>query len=169
MNKAIVAAAILSAAAVGGCCATQTGTQAINDFPRFQALELGKSTKQQVYKAFGQPHEVVRSARTDQTLWPYFQVTVRINPTSLVPYVGLVTGSKDIDFTKADFAFEPDGTLETTDRERGAKYLNQWVEMANALTPGSRSASVEIEMKAQGLHFDKKAARKAAKWVNAIH
>lgn len=168
MNKAIVAAVIMSTAAVGGC-ATQTGPQAINDFPRFQALELGKTTKQQVYKAFGQPHEVVRSDRTDQTLWRYFQVTARINPTSLIPYVGLVTGGKDIDFTKADFAFEPDGTLETTNRERGAKYLNQWVEMANAMTPSSRSASVEIEMKAQGLQFDKRAARKAAKWVDAIH
>jgi len=167
MTKAIVVAAILTATAVSGC-ATQTGPQTINDFPRFQALELGKTTKQQVYDAFGQPQDVVRSEQNGQTLWRYFQVTARINASSLIPYVGLVTGGKDMDFTKADFAFASDGRLLTTTREQGAKYLNQWVEMANALAPNSLAASVEIEMKAQRLHFDDKAARKAAKWANAI-
>lgn len=87
MTKAIVVAAIMTTTAVSGG-ATQTGPQTINDFPRFQALELGKTTKQQVYEAFGQPQDVISSEQTGQTFWRYFQVTTRINTSSLIPYVG---------------------------------------------------------------------------------
>ncbi len=54
------------------------------------------------------------------------------------------------------------------ERLAGAKYRNQWVGLADAVVPTPYAASVEVEMRASGLVFDKVAARRAAAWADAV-
>lgn len=167
MNKAIVIAALLAFAALGGC-ATHAGPQAIKEVGRLQSLEIGRTTKQQVFQSFGQPHVVVVADPMGGTLWRYFQVDARTNPSGLILYVGLLTGGKDLTFTRADFHFDRDGRLGKIERRAGAKYRNQWVGLVDALVANPYAASVEAEMRAAGLAFDKDGARRAAAWADAV-
>lgn len=167
MNKITVAAMLVAASMLSGC-ATNVGTQAVNDFGRFQALENGKTTKQQVYQSFGQPHVVTKIDQTGETLWRYLQVTSRMNPTTFIPFVGLATGGNDLNYTLADFYFDREDKLEKTQREQRAKYVNQWVGIGDAMTPSRQVAAVEAEMNKYGLAFDKKTARLAASWADAV-
>jgi hypothetical protein len=166
MKIAIAAGLVLAGSALSACTTT-TGPKALNDPGAFQAFEANPTTKREVYAAFGQPHEVTRGA-PDQTVWRYVQVTARTNPSGFIPYVGLVIGGKDLSVTKAEFVFDRDDRLKTNRRQQQAQYLNQWVQLAEALTPSARAADVATEMKAYGLAFDRKAARKAASWADAL-
>ncbi|MDR7230297.1 hypothetical protein J2X45_001378 [Caulobacter sp. BE264] len=167
MNNVLVIAVLLASAMLSGC-ATHAGPQAVNEVSRFQRLEPGHTTKQQVFESFGQPHMAVIADPTGETLWRYFQVNARTNPSGLIPYVGLAIGGKDLTFTQADFHFDCDGKLSKIERLAGAKYRNQWVGLADAVVPNPYAASVEVEMRASGLVFDKVAARRAAAWADAV-
>lgn len=166
MKIAIAVGLVLAGSALSACTTT-TGPKALNELGVFEALEARPTTKREVYAAFGQPHEVTR-AGPGQTVWRYVMVTARTNPSGFIPYVGLVTGGKDLSVTKAQFVFDHDDRLKTSRRQQQVQYLNQWVQLADALTPSARAADVSAEMKAYGLAFDRKAARKAASWVDAL-
>jgi hypothetical protein len=167
MKIAIAVGLVLAGSALSACTTT-TGPKALNDPGAFQAFEVHPPTKREVHAAFGQPHEVTRSG-PDRTVWLYVQITARTNPSGFIPYVGLVTGGKDLSVTKAEFVFDRDDRLTTSRRLQQEKYLNQWVQLADTLTPRARSADVATEMKAYGLAFDRKAARKAASWADAVN
>lgn len=167
MKKAIVIAVLLVSAALGGC-ATHAGPQAINEVAWLQSLETGRATKQQVFQSFGQPYVVVTADPMGGNLWRYLQVDARTNPSGLIPYVGLLTGGRDLTFTRADFRFDRDGKLGKIERRAGAKYRNHWVGLVDAFVATPYAAPVEAEMRAAGLAFDKDAARRAAAWADAV-
>lgn len=167
MKVAIIAALTLAGAALAGCTTT-TGPGALNAPGAIQALEPGKATKLHVYRALGQPHAVIQVASTGATVWRYLHVTARTNPSGLIPYVGLVTGGKDLSINKADFVFGRDDRLERIEHQQRTQYLNQWVHLGEVLTPSRHLDSVGAEMRAYELAFDRKAARKAASWVDIV-
>jgi hypothetical protein len=161
-NIAIIALAAIMLAG----CATNVGTQTINDFARFQGLQVGQTTKVQLFNAFGQPHRVTTIPETNESLWQYYQVTSRMNPSTFIPFVGMATGGNDLNITRADFYFDANGVFLRSQREQRSKYVNQWLGMADALTRDGSVAEVEREMTALGLPFDLREAQIAAGWAD---
>lgn len=166
MKKFWFAAAIVAVAFTTSACATNVGTQTVNDFGRYQQLQNGQTTKLQVHEIFGQPHTVNYVSTTGESIWQYYQVTSRMNPTTFIPFVGLATGGNDLNITRADFFFDANNTLLRTQREQRSKYVNQWVGMADAFTRTGQVAAVEAEMQKYGLSFDKREAQVAAGWAD---
>lgn len=166
MRKFIIAAAIAAAAITTSACATNVGTQSVNDFGRYQQLQNGQTTKVQVHEIFGQPHTVNYVAATGESIWQYYQVTSRMNPTTFIPFVGLATGGNDLDITRADFFFDANDRLLRTQREQRSKYVNQWVGLGDALTRSGQVPAVEAEMQKYSLPFDKKEAQLVAGWAD---
>lgn len=166
MKRVIIAAAIALAGLNAAACATNAGTQTVNDFGRYQQLQNGVTTKAQVHEIFGQPHTVTYIEQTGESLWRYYQVTSRMNPTTFIPFVGLATGGNDLDVTRADFFFDSNDVLLRSQREQRSKYVNQWVGLADAATRSGQVGIVETEMKKYDLPFDKKEAQQAAGWAD---
>ena len=167
MKKIAIAAALAAVALGASACATNVGTQTVNDFGRFQQLENGKTTKVQVHTIFGQPHTVNYIAQTGESVWQYYQVTSRMNPTTFIPFVGLATGGNDLDITRADFFFSSDDVLLRSQREQRSKYQNQWVGLGDALTRSGQVDAVASEMDKYDLPFDRREAQIAASWADA--
>lgn len=155
----------LACLAVGGC-ATNAGTQAVNDFSRFQQVENGQTTKRGLHQIFGQPHRVTYIEQTGESLWQYWQVRSTMNPSTYIPLVGLVTGGNDLDITRADFYFDPNGVLLRSQREQRRRYKNQWLGMADAFTRDGSVADVETEMKQLDIPFNQREAQIAAGWAD---
>ncbi|MDZ4363122.1 hypothetical protein [Brevundimonas sp.] len=160
--RALIIAATLSL----GACATNVGTQSINDFARYQQVEPGVTDKKQLYGVFGQPHRVTYISETGESNWRYYQVTSRMNPTTFIPFVGMVTGGNDLDITRADFYFDSNSVLIRSQREQRSRYVNQWLGMADSMTPDGSVNRVEIEMQLLGLPFDRREAQIAAGWAD---
>lgn len=147
-------------------CATNVGTQSINDFARYQQLEAGQTTKVQLYNIFGQPHRVSNIPETNETQWRYYQVVSRMNPTTYIPILGLATGGNDLDITRADFYFDASGRFIRSQRDQHSKYVNQWLGIADAVTRDGSVDVVEREMTQLGLPFDRREAQIAAGWAD---
>lgn len=166
MNFKLIFCVCIGALALVGC-STNVGSQSINDFTRFQQLENGETDKVGVHEIFGQPHGVYYFEETDESVWNYFQVTSRMNPSTFIPYVGLVTGGNDLDIVRADFYFDQSGVLLRTQREQRSRYVNQWVGMGDALTRTGQVAVIEEEMGRLGLPFDREDAQLMTGWADA--
>lgn len=163
MKVAIVAACV--AVGLAGC-ATNVGTQTINDFGRYQQVQPGQTSKKQLHAIFGQPHVVKSIPETKESVWSYYQVASRMNPTTFIPFVGLATGGNDLDMTRADFYFDVNEVLLKSQREQRSKYVNQWIGLADAMTRSYQVDAVKAEMDRLGLPFDKKEAQIAAGWAD---
>jgi hypothetical protein len=161
-----IAIAGLIAASMLSACATNVGTQTVNDFGRFQQAVAGQTTKTQIHDLFGQPHRVTYIPQSNESLWQYYQVRSTTNPTTFIPFVGMVTGGNDLDITRADFFFDAEGILLRTQREQRTRYKNQWLGMADALTRDGSVAEVEAEMQRLNLPFDRQEAQIAAGWAD---
>ncbi|MNQ92071.1 hypothetical protein D3C85_1074790 [compost metagenome] len=166
MRKFIIVAVIAAAAITTSACATNVGTQTVNDFGRYQQLKNGETSKRGVHDIFGQPHTVNYVPATGETIWQYYQVTSRMNPTTFIPFLGLATGGNDLDITRADFFFDSKDVLLRTQREQRSKYVNQWVGLGDAMTPSGQVQAVETEMQKYDLPFDRKEAQIAAGWAD---
>lgn len=164
--KALWIAACAVATLSAGGCATNVGTQTINDFAKFSQVQQGQTTKLQLYSIFGQPHRVTYIPETGESSWRYYQVTSRMNPSTFIPIVGMVTGGNDLDVTRADFYFDPAGVYLRSQREQRSRYVNQWLGMADALTRDGSVANVEREMQKYDLPFDAREAQIAAGWAD---
>ena len=90
-----------------------------------------------------------------------------MNPSTFIPYVGLVTGGNDLDIVRADFYFDQSGVLLRTQREQRSRYVNQWVGMGDALTRTGQVAVIEEEMGRLGLPFDREDAQLMTGWADA--
>lgn len=167
MKKIIVVAVLGALALSTAACATNAGSQAVNDFGRYQQLANGQTTKTQLHAIFGQPHEVQAIPQTGESLWSYYQVTSKMNPTTFIPFVGLVTGGNDMDITKADFYFDASDRLLRSQREQRSRYVNQWLGMGDALTRSGQVDKVKAEMDRLGLPFDAREASTVAGWADA--
>lgn len=166
MKRSLIVAAVVAAAIGTTACATNVGTQTINDFGRYQQIENGQTSKKELYAVFGQPHVIQTIPANNESVWAYYQVVSRMNPTTFIPFVGLATGGNDLDITRADFYFDADEVLLKSQREQRSKYVNQWIGLADAVTPTGQVEKVRAEMDRLGLPFDKKEAQIAASWAD---
>ncbi|HYD87143.1 MAG TPA: hypothetical protein VEA80_06700 [Vitreimonas sp.] len=158
-------AAVIAAVAMTACTTTH-GSQAVHDFGRWQQLQPGVTTKQELHAIFGQPHEVRYAADGGESAWTYYHVVNRTNASTFVPFVGLVTNGSDLDITRAEFVFAADGRFARSTREQDSRYVNSYAGIGDALTPTGQVAAVEREMQTLGLPFDRRAARDAAAWAD---
>lgn len=164
MQKIVAAIVATALACSAAACATNSGTQTINDFGRFQQIQPGATTKAQLHAVFGQPHHV--QSTPEGSVWSFYQVSERMNASGFVPFVGLVTGGSDADVTRADFHFDANGILLRSERQQRSSYVNQWAMLAETATPDGITASVEREMLALGLPFNRAEAQRVARWVD---
>ena len=167
MKKLTIAAAITAAAMAMTACATNVGTQTVNDFGRYQQLTNGQTTKVQLHGVFGQPHAIQKINQTGESIWSYFQISERTNPTTYIPFVGLATGGSDLNITQADFYFDADEVLIRSQREQRSRYKNMWLGMGDAFTRSGQVDVVRQEMERLGLPFDEREAKLVAGWADA--
>jgi hypothetical protein len=161
MKNASIAALVLSAILVTGC-ATNAGTQSVNDFGKFTELRKGETSKADIYKNFGQPHEVYDLVESAQSMWRYYNFKMKTNFSTYIPYVGLFTGGNDVNSTKVDFFFGKDNKLINSERSEKAYYQNMWVGMAKIADRTGQVEKVKAEMNALGLPYDEKVAKENA-------
>lgn len=167
MKRTLIVAALGALALTTGACATNAGSQSVNDFSRFQQVQNGVSNKVQVANVFGQPAGIREVPESGESIWSYFQVTSKMNPTTFIPFVGLVTGGNDLNITQADFYFDRNEVLIRSQREQRSRYQNQWLGIGDAFTRSGQVAKVKGEMERLGLPFDAREASLVAGWADA--
>jgi len=155
--KCIILFAIISST-VG--CATNIGNKNISDFGRYMNLEKNVSEKQDVFKEFGQPHDV-NYIPNDESIWTYYYTKMQMSGATFVPFIGLIAGGQNSDTTISDFYFDSNGKYLKISSSNSAKYVNQWVGIAKGvkeLATDKKHERVEEEMGKLDLPFDKKIA-----------
>ena len=151
--------AVISLAALGlTACAQNLGTQAVNDFGRFTALEAGETTVLDVHRSFGQPHAVAVIDETGERMWSYASLRARTNASTYIPFVGLVTGGSDVDATVATFYFDANDQYLRAERNEQSRYKNMWLMMGDTMTRSGEAERVCAEMDRLGLQCDEQAA-----------
>lgn len=143
-------------------CSSNHGNAAIKDFGRYANLEKNKSNKMDVYKSFGQPHNVAHSNRISQ--WSYFNTQASVSGATFVPFVGLVAGGSNNKIFSADFFFNSKNILENYSTNEKGSYTNTWVGIGRGAAShlsDTQAQRVEREMQELGLPFDKAEAREA--------
>jgi hypothetical protein len=155
MKNAFLAIAILCLPA----CATNYGSDQIQDFGKFTSLEKDVTTKQIVYEEFGQPHDVTYF-QTGESAWDYFRVKMSMNAATFIPFVGLVAGGNDADASIATFFFDEVGKYQKVQTSSKKQYVNQWVGMATVAAKNDEMDRVREEMEKLELPFDQDLARK---------
>ena len=162
LKKVLMSLAIVAVLFSLPSCSVNQGNTAIKDFGKYANLEKSKSTKQDIYKSFGQPHNVEYTGLTSQ--WGYFNTQSNMSGASFIPFVGLVVGGTNDKIFGADFFFNRKGILENYSTNEKTNYTNQWVGITRGAVShlkNTQANRVAAEMKKLGYPFDKKEARKA--------
>lgn len=159
----LIATALISAALLSSGCATTAGNDQVNDFSKFQSLRAGETTKTQVHEAFGQPYDVTYSADST-SMWTYYMTTMRMNPMTFLPVVGLVAGGNDVDARISSFWFDATGVYLRNESRTKTAYLNMWAGMATIANGNEEAQRAKAEMAKLGLPFDEKHAN----WMSGM-
>lgn len=146
-----------------GACATTAGNDQLNDFAKYQSLQPGETTKTQVFAAFGQPYDVAYSTENAST-WTYYMSTMRMNPMTVIPFVGLVAGGSDVDARISKFWFDAEGLYQRNESRTKSVYMNMWAGMATLANGNEEAARARAEMAKLGLPFDEKQAN----WMSGM-
>lgn len=154
MKNAIIALSIL----VLPACATNYGSQQVQNFGAYSELQKGETSKLEVHEKFGQPHDVDYFP-TGESVWTYFSVRMKMNAATFIPLVGLVAGGLDADTTTASFFFDMEDLFAKVETSTKSKYVNQWVGMASAASENDEMDRVSAEMEKYELPFDQEIAR----------
>lgn len=152
---------MVCAAFLWGC--VTIGNDAIDNPSKFLNIREGKSTKEDVYAVFGQPHDVEYSLDGTQSLWTYFKVETAPNGWSYVPYVGLLAGGVNKDTTTLYLFFDTQSRLLRMQDTKKSEYENDWAGMARMAAQGNRddrAEHVSREMAKIGKPFDEKLAHR---------
>ncbi len=161
MNMRMILPSLLLIALLSGCATY--GNKTLDDPGKYLNIREGKSTKQDIYAVFGQPHDVQYADDRSQSMWTYLKVQSSPNGWSYVPYVGLIAGGTNQDITKAYFFFDSQQRLVRTQTNKSSDSENSWAAIARMASQGDRddrARRVEQEMAKLGKPFDKKAARR---------
>ena len=81
--------AILLCGIILSGCAANIGNVKTEDFGSYLQLEKGKSTKQDVFRIFGQPYDVIQLEGSNGTIWEYVYVKATTSGATFVPFIGL--------------------------------------------------------------------------------
>lgn len=126
------------------------GTESIQDIASYLELQKGQSTKRDIYRIFGQPHDV------DRGNWIYYKADQTLSPWTLTPIFGLAFGGYDVRLTTAHFFFE-DQVFSKLKTELRNSYVNQYGGMLQYLPSEAHDGRVErvkAEMTSLNLAFD---------------
>lgn len=74
------------------CSCVTYGNKTLDDPRKYLNIREGDSTKQDVYRVFGQPQDVDYSEDRTRSMWTYFKVETSPNAWSYVPYIGIIAG-----------------------------------------------------------------------------
>jgi hypothetical protein len=143
-------------------CTINQGNAKITDSSNFSATVRGKSTKKDVHRAFGQPHDVKYNGSACE--WTYYHLNSATHPASLIPVLSMVVGGSNDTITTAKFVFNESGTLTDHSDNQEKKFTNDWTAIAQGTAShlsNVQADRVKAEMAKLGLSFDKVEARKA--------
>ena len=158
--RALVLVPLIAVTFVG--CATY-GNKSLDDPKKYLNIREGNSTKMDVYKVFGQPHDVDYSNDGAQSMWSYFKVETSPNAWTYVPYLGLLASGTNEESTKVYFTFDSNQRLTRIQTAKKSDSENSWAGIARIASQGNkdeRAAHVAAEMTKIGKPFDKKLAHK---------
>jgi outer membrane protein assembly factor BamE (lipoprotein component of BamABCDE complex) len=154
MKNVIIVLSIIALPA----CATNYGSQQVQNFGAYSELEKGETSKLEVYDKFGQPHDVDYFP-TGESVWTYFSVRMKASAATFIPFIGIVAGGADTDTTTASFFFDREDVFAKVETSTKSKYINQWVGMASAASENDEMDRVSAEMEKYELPFDQEIAR----------
>ncbi len=163
--KALMVSAIV-AVTLGGCMSI--GTQTLKDQVNFSDFRVGKSTKQDVYRKFSQPHDVVTFLGRNG--WRYISADTSPEPGMFVLGVLfwplIFAGQDQYDVTQADFYFDDDGKL-IDSVVRKAQISKGIASVTESLSERQRQAidRVKSEMLQLDVQFDEKAATRSLAYL----
>lgn len=150
-------------ALASSACATRAGNDQINDFSKFQALEVGTTSKADIHREFGQPYDVAYS-ETGESTWLYYMAVMRMNPLTVIPFVGLVAGGSDADARVAQFWFDAESKYQRNTSRTKSAYVNMWTGLAQVANSNVEATRTRAEMEKLGLPFD----QKQANWMKGM-
>ena len=139
-------------------CSTNYGSNEMDDFGRYQNIEKNKSTKQDIFNTFAQPHDVTYF-QNQESVWRYYKVSMTTAGATFIPIIGLFAGGNNVDYRVADFYFGADGKLLKFETRSKSQYVNMYVGMATVASDNDELGRVAAEMKKFGLPFDLKLAQ----------
>ena len=139
-------------------CASNYGSQQIDDFGRYTQLQSDQTTKEQTYDLFGQPHDV-RNLGNGESVWTYYSVSMSMNGATFVPIVGLFVGGSNAQTRIANFYFDSESIYQKVETLTRQQYVNQWVGIASIGAENDEMVRVDDEMTKLGLPFDQTLAR----------
>lgn len=144
---------------VQGCATATMGTTATDNIGNFLKLKPGVSSKYDVFELFGQPHDVVNAEGGSKSTWIYYQASMKSNPLTFVPFVGVVAGGMDKENTVVEIVFDQTETFQDVTVAKSKDYVNQWEMMASGVTTmakGFEDPAVKAEMDNLTLPYDPK-------------
>lgn len=148
------------------------GTKDIVKAENFEGLEARKTTIQDIYDRFGQPHSVGKDRNGKGTVWRYYRINRRITATSVVtnniPVVNLFAPDEVNNVTLTSFFFHADDTLWENHTQTFRKRSNQTQRGVDALTRSGEVDDIRQEMVRLGMQFDQGRARQMA-WAEDVY
>ena len=125
-------------------CSPRSGTESPQDRERYDGLQAGVSTRQDVYQRFGQPVEIlpVEGGST----WLY--------ALTAVPTGDLLTGGKTVVLTLATFDFDDRGIYQRVNTSRDRRARPRGSGTGGTPLGDTAAAHVREEMQRLGLPFD---------------
>lgn len=161
-----IAATVLVVVALTGCMSM--GTQTLKEHANFADFRVGTSTKQDVYRKFNQPHDVVTFLGRNG--WRYISADTSPEPGMFV--LGVIfwplifAGQDQYDVTQADFYFDDDGKL-IDSVVRKAQISKGITAVSEGLSDKQQQVidRVKAEMLRLGVPFDEKAAKQSLAYL----
>jgi len=129
-----------------GCAATKTGNLKIDVTGRYLLLNLGKSTKKEVYLAFGQPHYVLYPpSAANKSAWVYVRNSSQMSGWTLVPYIGMLAGGANVETKMTEFVFQSNDVLENLSTNEEGGYKNMWAVIASSASDDGKEWQVPVK------------------------
>lgn len=141
-------------------CATNYGSQGIDDFGRYSLLEKNKTNKLSAHEIFGQPYDV-NYYDTGDSSWTYYNVSMVTHGATFVPVIGLFAGGSNTNIRAAVLHFSAAGLYQKVETWQKGRYNNTWGMSGRLINArNEESDRVEAEMHRLGLPFDREFANK---------
>ncbi len=154
-------------------CTLHYGNKELVNQSKSDSLIVGKSTKEDVYKTFGQP-SIVKHESTSDLMWRYWYRPAKSNMVGMIPVMGLnlVAGGKNGNVTTRDYYFNSHNMLVRKDEKNQDLYTHNAADLGRLLreyviTDESQKA-VKKEMEGMGHTFDTNIAHDSQVMENAL-
>ncbi|TIC85221.1 hypothetical protein [Crenobacter intestini] len=166
MKKSLVL--VLVASLLSGCMSI--GANSIREQSNFVSMKSGQTNIQDIYRKFGQPHDVVKVS--DKTGWRYIQAKTSPEPATFVLGVLIwplaLAVQTNYEITQTEFLFDASNVLVDVNTRRGEKTMGI-IGASKATSKEFRedpAKRVNDEMARIGASFDQKQADMALNYLS---